>query len=114
MTTGLVASIVDDGVALLRSRTRSFSHALTESPVDDPLYQKLLGELASTAYVAKALLPQVQGLGWARGISPFQWFIGGDPLTNGLQIGGCLLLLGTSTVLVALGTTIFTRRDLGT
>ena len=51
---GVLASIVDDGVALLRSRTRSFSHALTESPVDDPLYQKLLGELASTAYVARA------------------------------------------------------------
>jgi alkylation response protein AidB-like acyl-CoA dehydrogenase len=51
---GVLASVVDDGVALLRSRTRSFSHALTENPVDDPLYQKLLGELASTAYVAKA------------------------------------------------------------
>jgi alkylation response protein AidB-like acyl-CoA dehydrogenase len=51
---GVLASVVDDGVALLRSRTRSFSHALTESPVDDPLYQKLLGELASVAYVAKA------------------------------------------------------------
>ena len=53
---GVLASIVDDGVALLRSRTRSFSHALTESPADDPLYQKLLGELASTAYVAKAIV----------------------------------------------------------
>ncbi|MBI3212569.1 MAG: acyl-CoA dehydrogenase family protein [Mycobacterium sp.] len=51
---GVLASIVDDGVALLRSRTRSFSHAITERPVDDPLYQKLLGELAATAYIAKA------------------------------------------------------------
>ena len=51
---GVLASVVDDGVALLRSRSRSFSHALTEKPVDDPLYQKLLGELASTAYIAKA------------------------------------------------------------
>ncbi|MFA5708486.1 acyl-CoA dehydrogenase family protein [Mycolicibacterium sp.] len=51
---GVLASVVDDGAALLRSRTRSFSHALTEAPVDDPLYQKLLGELASTAYIARA------------------------------------------------------------
>lgn len=51
---GVLASVVDDGVALLRSRTRSFSHALSETPVDDPLHQKLLGELASTAYVARA------------------------------------------------------------
>jgi alkylation response protein AidB-like acyl-CoA dehydrogenase len=51
---GVLESVVDDGVALLRSRTRSFSHALTEDPTDDPLHQKLLGDLASTAYVARA------------------------------------------------------------
>ncbi|WP_059017366.1 acyl-CoA dehydrogenase family protein [Mycobacterium sp. M26] len=51
---GVLQTVVDDGVELLRSRTRSFSHALSEAPVDDPLYQRLLGELASTAYVAKA------------------------------------------------------------
>ncbi|WP_431230924.1 acyl-CoA dehydrogenase family protein [Mycolicibacterium psychrotolerans] len=51
---GVLQSIVDDGAELLRSRTRSFSHALTEHPVDDPLYQRQLGELASTAYIARA------------------------------------------------------------
>src|SRR6478735_2972493 len=51
---GVLQTIVDDGVELLRSRTRSFSHALTESPVDDPLYQRQLGELASTASIARA------------------------------------------------------------
>ncbi|HEX5144986.1 MAG TPA: acyl-CoA dehydrogenase family protein [Mycobacterium sp.] len=63
---GVLASVVDDGIALLRSRTRSFSHALTESPVDDPLYQKLLGELASTAYVARAaVLDAAEAIGAA-------------------------------------------------
>lgn len=51
---GVLQTVVDDGVELLRSRTRSFSHALSEAPADDPLYQRLLGELASTAYVARA------------------------------------------------------------
>jgi alkylation response protein AidB-like acyl-CoA dehydrogenase len=51
---GILASVVDDGVALLRSRDRSFSHALAEHPTDDPLYQKQLGELAATAYIARA------------------------------------------------------------
>ena len=51
---GILASVVDDGVALLRSRDRSFSHALAERPTDDPLYQKQLGELAATAYIARA------------------------------------------------------------
>jgi alkylation response protein AidB-like acyl-CoA dehydrogenase len=53
---GILASVVDDGVALLRSRDRSFSHAPTERPTDDPLLQRVLGELASTAYVARAVV----------------------------------------------------------
>ncbi|MDH6197480.1 alkylation response protein AidB-like acyl-CoA dehydrogenase [Mycobacterium frederiksbergense] len=51
---GILANVVDDGVALLRSRERNFSHAVTERPTDDPLLQRQLGVLASTAYVAKA------------------------------------------------------------
>ena len=63
---GILASVVDDGIALLRSRERSFSHALTETPTDDPLYQKLLGELASTAYIARAaVLDAAESIGAA-------------------------------------------------
>lgn len=51
---GILAGIVDDGVTLLRSRDRSFSHAPTDRPTEDPLLQRQLGELASTAYIAKA------------------------------------------------------------
>ncbi|ORA31954.1 acyl-CoA dehydrogenase family protein [Mycobacterium aquaticum] len=51
---GILANVVDDGVALLRSRERNFSHALTEQPTEDPLLQRQLGVLASTAYVARA------------------------------------------------------------
>ncbi|MCG7597373.1 acyl-CoA dehydrogenase family protein [Mycobacterium sp. PSTR-4-N] len=51
---GILESVVDDGVALLRSRERSFSHAVTERPIDDPLLQRQLGEIASTAAIARA------------------------------------------------------------
>jgi alkylation response protein AidB-like acyl-CoA dehydrogenase len=51
---GILAAVVDDGIALLRSRDRSFSHAPTERASDDPLLQRVLGELESTAYIAKA------------------------------------------------------------
>ena len=51
---GILAGVVDDGVGLLRSRDRSFSHALSERPTDEPLYQRQLGELAATAYIAQA------------------------------------------------------------
>ena len=51
---GILANVVDDGVALLRSRDRSFSHATSERPTDDPLLQRQLGVLASTASIARA------------------------------------------------------------
>ena len=50
---GILATVVDDGVALLHSRDRSFSHAPSERPTDDPLLQRQLGELVSTAYIAR-------------------------------------------------------------
>jgi alkylation response protein AidB-like acyl-CoA dehydrogenase len=63
---GILESVVDDGVALLRSRNRSFSHAPTERPADDPLLQRQLGVLASTAYVAKAaVLDAAEAIGAA-------------------------------------------------
>ena len=63
---GVLANVVDDGVALLRSRQRSFSHAVTESPTDDPLLQRQLGELASTAHVARtAVLDAAAAIGAA-------------------------------------------------
>jgi alkylation response protein AidB-like acyl-CoA dehydrogenase len=51
---GVVANVVDDGIALLESRDRNFNHALAERPSDDPLLQRQLGQLASTAYIARA------------------------------------------------------------
>ncbi|MCV7355983.1 acyl-CoA dehydrogenase family protein [Mycolicibacterium fluoranthenivorans] len=50
---GILESVVDDGVTLLRSRERSFSHAVAEKPTEDPLLQRQLGELAGTAYIAR-------------------------------------------------------------
>ncbi|MFY1637172.1 ABC transporter permease subunit [Solwaraspora sp. WMMB335] len=68
--------------------------------------------VAVLGYFANAVLPQVQGLEWARNLSPFHWYLGGDPLVNGVQAGGVLLLAGTTAVLVAVGTWRFTGRDI--
>jgi alkylation response protein AidB-like acyl-CoA dehydrogenase len=63
---GVLAAVVDDGVTLLRSRDRSFSHAPTEKPTDDPLLQRQLGVLASTAYIARAaVLDAAEAIGRA-------------------------------------------------
>ncbi|MEV4625466.1 ABC transporter permease [Micromonospora sp. NPDC049523] len=68
--------------------------------------------VAVLAYLANSVLPQVDGLAWAQNLSPFHWYLTGDPLVNGLQTTGPLLLLATTTLLVAAGTHLFTRRDL--
>ena len=44
-------------------------------------------------------------------MSPWDWYLGGEPLRNGLQVGDSLLLLGLTAVLVAAGTWAFGHRD---
>ncbi len=67
---------------------------------------------AVLAYLANSVFPQVSALSWTRTVSPFHWYLGGSPLTEGVQWSGVALLLGTTVVLVAAGTFAFTRRDL--
>lgn len=44
--------------------------------------------------------------------SPFQWYLGSDPLLNGMDWTGAVLLSGTFVVLVAASIPLFQRRDL--
>lgn len=68
--------------------------------------------VAVIGYLCNSFLPQVQGLAWTEKVSPFHWYIGGEPLFNGLDWGGIGLLAGFTALLVGLGTWRFTRRDL--
>jgi ABC-2 type transport system permease protein len=67
--------------------------------------------VAVLAYLANGVFPQVEGLAWTRDLSPWHWYLGGEPLKNGLQAGDSLLLLAVTLVLVAVGTLVFNRRD---
>jgi ABC-2 type transport system permease protein len=67
--------------------------------------------VAVLAYLANGVFPQVEGLAWTRDVSPWHWYLGGEPLNNGLQTGDALLLLAVTAVLVAAGTWRFNRRD---
>jgi ABC-2 type transport system permease protein len=68
--------------------------------------------VAVLGYLANAVFPQVAGLAWAQQASPFHWYLGGDPLVDGVQPAGALLMAGTVALLVAAGTWSFNRRDL--
>lgn len=64
-------------------------------------------------YLANGVFPQFEPLRWTRNVTPWDWYVGGAPLRNGLQLGDCGLLLTTTALLVAVGTWAFTRRDIG-
>ncbi|NUT32602.1 MAG: ABC transporter permease subunit [Hamadaea sp.] len=64
------------------------------------------------SYLADSFFVQVDALTWTERLSPFEWYIGGEPLKHGVQWGDSALLLGVSLTLVALGTWRFHRRDI--
>ena len=72
----------------------------------------ITGAVAITAYFVYALAPLVEGLEFAEKISPFYYYIGADPLTNGLDLVHAAVLVVLSGVLMAVAMVTFERRDL--
>ena len=63
-------------------------------------------------YVANSFAPIVDGLSWAQYLSPIYYYIGGDPLSNGLNLVHVGVLVVVSGTLVGLASYLFERRDL--
>ena len=57
--TGVAQALADDAAAYVRKRQRTFSHASGATPAQDPLVQQVVGQLASTAFVATATVRAV-------------------------------------------------------
>jgi ABC-2 type transport system permease protein len=68
--------------------------------------------IAVVSYLADSFLPQISVLLWTRNVTPFGWYLNGEPLSNGIQWGNCALLLGLAAVFLAVGVWQFDRRDL--
>lgn len=69
--------------------------------------------LAVAAFMADVLSPLVEGGEWLATISPFAWYLGNDPLTQGIDWAGFGGLLALTVVASALALPVFARRDLG-
>ncbi len=67
--------------------------------------------VAVLGYLANGVFQQVEALRWTQDLSPFHWYLGGEPLRNGVQWGGVATLVLVSAALVAAGTAAFNRRD---
>ena len=70
------------------------------------------GAVGIVAYVANTFGPIVDGLEWSQYLSPIYYFIGGDPMANGLNLAHSGVLIGASAVLVAAASYLFERRNL--
>lgn len=68
--------------------------------------------VATFSYLANAMLSLSTSLdGFAR-LSPFYYYLTGDPLSNGLPWGHVAVLAGLSAALIAISVQLFNRRDL--
>jgi ABC-2 type transport system permease protein len=68
--------------------------------------------VAVVSYLADSFLPQIDILKWTQNVTPFGWYLNGEPLRNGIQWGNCALLLGLGAIFAAIGVWQFDRRDL--
>jgi ABC-2 type transport system permease protein len=70
--------------------------------------------VAVAAYFGNTLAPRVHGLGWLRRASPFHYYLGNEPLRNGLDVRNCLVLAAIAAALLGLAVLAFARRDVAT
>jgi ABC-2 type transport system permease protein len=68
--------------------------------------------LAVAAYMADAIGPLV-GADWVTAVSPWSWYLAEDPLANGIDPVGYVLLAALAGVAAGLGLLRIDRRDLG-
>ena len=56
LTAGILRSVQEDAIALVRRRRRSFSHAAAERPTEDNQVFQVVGEIAADAFAAEAIV----------------------------------------------------------
>lgn len=69
------------------------------------------GGVAVVAFVFDALGPTVEA-DWMTAVSPFSWYLGENPLLDGFDVGGLLLLAVVPVVAATAAFVVFSRRDL--
>jgi ABC-2 type transport system permease protein len=63
-------------------------------------------------YLIDGLANIVDGLNSIRWISPFKYYMGNDPLRNGIDPGDAAVLIGATALFLIVSLIAFDRRDL--
>ncbi len=69
------------------------------------------GSLAVASFMIYSLAPVVPSLNEWQKASPFYWYQGSDPLSNGFDVGHLAVLLAASVILTMASAVLFERRD---
>jgi len=67
---------------------------------------------AVVAYLSNAMLPLNDNLADCARLSPFYYYLTGDPLSNGIDWSHAAVLSGLVVLLIGLSLVLFRRRDL--
>lgn len=101
------------GLALLVLALGSVAFAVGAATGRRALALAVGATVAVFGYMANALAPLLDEGAWLERLSPFYWYLGNDPLNEGLGVAGAVALVVL--VLVSLGVALlaYDRRDLG-
>jgi beta-exotoxin I transport system permease protein len=70
------------------------------------------GALAVLGFLINGFAPLVNGIEWVKYLSPFYYYAGHDPLTNGVHLSDLAVLAAATAVLTVVAALTFARRDL--
>jgi ABC-2 type transport system permease protein len=70
------------------------------------------GGFGVLAFLVNGFAPLVDGIAWLKYLSPFYYYTGHDPIADGIDVGGVVVLTVATVVLVAIAVVGFRRRDL--
>jgi ABC-2 type transport system permease protein len=108
--TGILAGAL--GLLLLTAAMGTVAYAVGAATGRRVLGLAAGAGLAVAAYMADAIGPLV-GADWVTAVSPWSWYLAEDPLANGIDPVGYVLLAALAGVAAALGLLRIERRDLG-
>lgn len=112
MEVGVVEILAgSSGLGLLVLGLGTFTYAVGAATGRRSLALGVGAAVAVTSFMLDALGPVVEW-GWMTAISPFSWYLGGNPLVEGFDLFGLLRLALVSVVSAPLGAVFLDRRDL--
>ncbi|GGS91738.1 ABC transporter permease [Planobispora rosea] len=101
------------GVFLLALLCGTLSLAVGAATGHKGLAMAVVGVVAVGGYIVETMGKNVDWISWLRWVSPFHYYLDGEPLYQGFPVGNYLVLAGATVVLLLTAILAFDRRDVG-